>query len=204
MTAAESIFASYGYDAATVRKIAVEADVPVALVNYHFGSKEGLYRAIFEKRAPMVVDQRETGLKLANAEPDLDRRIDLVVRAVMLPMFGYRENERGQNFARLVTREMTDPQSEARGVFREMFDSIALKVLDAIAECFPDWTKTEVHWAYHTMLGAMSLIVLDNGRIERLSGGEVRPDDWEQAATHVTAIIAAGFKHRDRTQTRGG
>ncbi len=39
LMAAEGEFADHGFDGATVRQIALRADVPVALVNYHYGSK---------------------------------------------------------------------------------------------------------------------------------------------------------------------
>ncbi|MCI5077122.1 TetR/AcrR family transcriptional regulator [Oricola sp.] len=204
LSAAEPVFAQFGYDGATVRKIAELADTPVALVNYHFGSKLGLYRAVFERRAPTIVDQRIAGLQMARAEPDLERRVDLVVRALILPMYSLRGANPSADFGRIVTREMSDPQAEARGIFREMFDPIADMLIEAIGECFPDWTKAEVHWAYHTMLGAMTIVLVDNGRIARLSGGACSSDDWEEAARHVCSILAAGLKHRDRSLTRSG
>ena len=203
LAAAEPVFAEWGVDAATVRKISEAAGVPVALINYRFGSKEGLYRAIFETRAPTIMDQRIAGLRLARAEPDLDRRIDLVVKALIYPMFSLRGESPSADFGRIIVREMSDPQSEARGIFRDMFDPVADMLTAAIAECFPDWTVKEVHWAYHTMLGAMTILMTDNGRMARLSNGEVQSDNWEEAALHMCAILVAGLKHRDRSQTRG-
>jgi AcrR family transcriptional regulator len=204
MIAAETVFAQHGYDAATVRKIATEAGVPVALVSYHYGSKEGLYRAIFERRAPTIMDQRIAGLRIARAEPDLTRRIDLVVRALIVPMFSLRGDDPSTEFGRIMTRELSDPQAEARGIIAEIFDPIAHLLIDAISDCFPDWTKEEVHWAYHTMLGAMTYVMLDNGRIARLSGGSCDSNDWETAARYVCAFLSAGLKNLDRSLTGPG
>jgi AcrR family transcriptional regulator len=46
--AASRAFALNGYEGASVRTIVAEADVNQAAINYHFGSKEGLYRAVLE------------------------------------------------------------------------------------------------------------------------------------------------------------
>nr|MDA8135855.1 TetR/AcrR family transcriptional regulator [Desulfobacteraceae bacterium] len=45
---AGDIFGREGFKAATVRKIAEEANANIAAVNYHFRDKEGLYRAVLE------------------------------------------------------------------------------------------------------------------------------------------------------------
>ena len=63
---AERVFGAYGFDGASMRQVAEAADVPVALVSYHFGSKEGLYRAVFERRVPTVVEQRLVGPRDCN------------------------------------------------------------------------------------------------------------------------------------------
>ncbi|OOQ61470.1 TetR/AcrR family transcriptional regulator [Mucilaginibacter pedocola] len=47
---AEKIFAEFGYDGASTRAISGEAGVNMAMLNYYFGSKEGLFLAIFERR----------------------------------------------------------------------------------------------------------------------------------------------------------
>lgn len=45
LTAAKKLFAERGYDGATVKEIADQAGVNVALISYCFGGKEGLFRA---------------------------------------------------------------------------------------------------------------------------------------------------------------
>lgn len=201
LAAGEILFSRFGYDGTTARKIAELAEAPVALINYHYGSKEGLYRAIFERRAPAIYDQRVVGLQLARSEPDLDKRVELVVKALIVPMFGLRNDGNGGAFGRILARELSDASSEGRGIFREMFDPVAMMMIDAVRECFPDWTPAEVHWAYHTMLGAMMIVMIDDGRIARLSGGAADSTDIETAAAHIVAILTAGLKHRDRGQT---
>lgn len=49
--AAEKLFAERGFDGASVRDIAQEADVNVAMISYYFGSKEKLMEAVFEKKS---------------------------------------------------------------------------------------------------------------------------------------------------------
>src|SRR5262250_3087304 len=46
--AASRAFAVNGYEGASIRAIVAEADVNQAAINYHFGSKEGLYRAVLQ------------------------------------------------------------------------------------------------------------------------------------------------------------
>src|SRR6201997_5819184 len=70
--AASRAFARDGYEGASIRAIVAEADVNQAAINYHFGSKEGLYRAVLQAalRALMKDDEvpqnnlpRETALR---------------------------------------------------------------------------------------------------------------------------------------------
>ena len=47
LLAAEKLFAQRGYHAVSIRQIADEAGVPLALVGYYFGPKHDLFHAIF-------------------------------------------------------------------------------------------------------------------------------------------------------------
>ena len=47
---AEQVFAELGYDGASTRVISAQAGVNMAMLNYYFGSKEGLYLSVFERK----------------------------------------------------------------------------------------------------------------------------------------------------------
>jgi AcrR family transcriptional regulator len=47
---AEQLFATKGFDGTSVRDIAQEAGVNIAMISYYFGSKEKLLEAVFEHR----------------------------------------------------------------------------------------------------------------------------------------------------------
>lgn len=193
--AAEEVIAEQGYAATSLRRIAERAAVPVALISYHFGSKLDLYRAIFELRVPTIVGQRQTGLEIARMESDLDRRLELVVRALIVPMLSLRGSG---HFGAILAREVVDPANVERGIFAEMFDPVAEMLLGALTDCLPDWSRAEIHYAYNTMLGVMMFFMADTGRIKRLSDGAADADRTEEAAQHLVDILVAGLRHRRR------
>ena len=51
---AEKLFATNGFDGTSVRDIAQEANVNVAMISYYFGSKEKLMEAVFEQRTTNI------------------------------------------------------------------------------------------------------------------------------------------------------
>ena len=81
--AASRAFALNGYEGASVRTIVAEAQVNQAAINYHFGSKEGLYRAVLQTalRALMSEDAPQRPGKLSR-EAQLRR----FVRRQLRPM----------------------------------------------------------------------------------------------------------------------
>lgn len=195
LAAAEQLFADRGFDAASVRQIAIAAKVPLALVNYHFGSKEGLYREVFALRAPMIIDKRIAGLALADMETDPDRKLELIIKALLVPNLHMRAAEKSPAYARILAREVFDPKSNERGVIAEFFDPVAKRIIEALRTVLPDRSLEELHWGYQVMLGSMVYIMADIGRIERLSDGLCRPEDEKATAEHVVALLKAAIKH---------
>lgn len=195
LAAAEAAFADQGFDGASLRQIAIAAGVPVTLVSYYFNGKDALYRATFERRAPMIIDQRLAGLRLADMESDPDRKLELVVKSLILPMIHLRNTEKNSHYARLLARDISSPNEHSRAIIEEFFDPVANRMLEALAKAMPDKTIEEINWGYHVMLGAMVFIMADNGRIARLSGGRCDPDDETATATHMIALLHAALKH---------
>ena len=48
--AAEELFAQHGFAGTSLRQVTSRADVNIAAVNYHFGSKENLVNEVFRRR----------------------------------------------------------------------------------------------------------------------------------------------------------
>ena len=71
---AERLFAEHGVDAVSLRQIMKVAGVNISLINYHFGTKEGLLRAIFAKRIEPLNQKRLAMLEEAESSIRCSKR----------------------------------------------------------------------------------------------------------------------------------
>src|SRR5437868_10529650 len=67
--AAEKLFADKGFKGTSVRDIADEADINVAMISYYFGSKEQLMEAIFAVRIGSIQIRIENLIKDESLSP---------------------------------------------------------------------------------------------------------------------------------------
>ncbi|HTM64845.1 MAG TPA: TetR family transcriptional regulator [Flavipsychrobacter sp.] len=66
---AERLFATNGYEGTSVRDIAHEAGVNIAMISYYFGSKEKLLQSVFEMRVQFIQVQLESMLSNEQLSP---------------------------------------------------------------------------------------------------------------------------------------
>lgn len=191
---AEQIFAEMGFEGSSLRQIAVHADVPVALVSYHFKNKLGLYREVFKARDPNTGAQRMAGLALAEMEDDPDRRLEMILKAALMPMLSLRKIEGSANFGVLLAREATDPKSAERGIIQEAFDPTARATIAALKRALPDRSEAEIVWAFQMMIGTMLYIMADQGRSAHLSGGACDPEDVEGTMRFILPLLMRGMR----------
>ena len=74
---AEQLFAKKGYEATTVRDIAEEADINIAMISYYFGSKEKLLEAVFNHRMGNFTMRVESLLKNDSLLPI--QKVDILI-----------------------------------------------------------------------------------------------------------------------------
>jgi AcrR family transcriptional regulator len=202
LLAAERLFAQRGYHAVTIRQIADEAGVPLALVGYYHGQKHELFEAIFAHWHP-TIDERLASLQLAVAAGgrNLLRRI---VEAFVEPVLRLRASAEGESYALLVARELAYASPEADAVLRTRFDPMAHAFIDALQAALPGATRAQAAWGYQFALGAL-LHHLSDYRVERLSRGEARANAPEAAALLVEFIVGGllALAAATRTATAG-
>jgi len=190
LLAAEKLFAQSGYHPVTIRQIAVEADVPLALVGYYYGQKHELFEAIFDHWSP-TIEERLTGLQLAvdAGGPDLLRHIG---EAFVQPVLRMRASAEGEFYALLVARELSYASPEADRVLRKHFDPMAHAYIAALQSALPHLGIGGAAWAYQFALGAL-LHHMSDQRVQRLSHGANTPND---VASHpmLVRFIEGGIR----------
>ena len=186
LLAAEKLFAQHGYHAVSIRQIADEATVPLALVAYYYGQKHELFHAIFE-RWNRTIKERLSALSAVSHDPQDPGTLRRIIEAFTGPVLRLRASAGGEHYALLVARELYNAPEAADQVLRVYFDPLAHAFIDALQAALPHATRGEVAWCYQFGLGAL-LHHLRDIRIERLSLGESRPFDPAAAGLLVTFI----------------
>ena len=191
LLAAEKLFAQRGYHAVTIRQIAQEAEVPLALVGYYYGQKHELFHAIFA-HWNRTIEERLAALRQVGADAPDDGALHLIIEAFTGPVLRLRASAEGEYYALLVARELYHTLDETDRVLRAYFDPLAHAFIDALQQRLPHASRGQVAWCYQFALGAL-LHHLSDDRVGRLSKGECRPHD-PAAAPLLVAFIVGGIR----------
>lgn len=190
LLAAEKLFAQYGYHAVTIRDIAEEAGVPLALVGYYYGQKHELFHAIFEHWRSSI-EARLAALRAIDTAHPTAATLRQIIEAFTGPVIALRASAEGEYYALLVARELYHAREETDRVLRSLFDPLAHAFIDALQQALPHASRGQAAWVYQFALGAL-LHHLSDDRVERLSRGENRRGD-PAAAPLLVAFIVGGI-----------
>jgi TetR/AcrR family transcriptional regulator, regulator of cefoperazone and chloramphenicol sensitivity len=91
LEAAKALFAEHGFDGVTVRDICVAANASLALVNYHFGDKAGLYGEVVDEAIRLIRTFNDETMRAAagsSAEERLAHFVQAFVGRMLRPAGG--------------------------------------------------------------------------------------------------------------------
>ena len=195
LLAAEKLFAQRGYHAVSIRQIADEAGVPLALVGYYYGQKHELFHAIFAHWSG-TIDQRLAELAAVQALPHDGHKLQRIVEAFVGPVMQLRASAEGEYYAQLVSHGLSSQPEIADPVLKEFFDPLARAFIAALQETLrheaPTVTRGQVAWCYQFALGSLLHHIYDR-RVTRLSGGDAVAND-PAAATLLVNFITHGIR----------
>lgn len=132
LEAAGEIFAEGGFKTATIREICQRASANIAAVNYHFGDKEGLYRAVLDYAANCALEKYPIGGVSGNEGAGLSAktRLGLFIRTYLSRLL---DEGRPAWHGKLIAREMMEPTPALR-VLAEAFARPQYQKLRGIIE----------------------------------------------------------------------
>ncbi len=194
LDAAEKLFAEHGIEAVSLRSIISEAGVNLAAIHYHFGSRESLVEAVFERRVGPVNEERIVLLDELEARGG-PIEIEDVLRALFGPAIRLsQDTHRGQTFLRICGRFFAEPGDSMRPMFESLFREVIERFTGAFHRALPHLTLTEVFWRTHFAVGAMVHTMLDSRRLMQISGGLCDTGNTDEVIDRMVQFAAAGFK----------
>ena len=97
-----------------------------------------------------------------------------------------------RNYAKLGAQVANTPEWGA-SLMDEHFDPVVLRLIELLKKALPDCAEQDIFWGYHFVTGALMLTLARTGRIDKLSGGLCRSDDFDAVRQRMASFMAAGF-----------
>ncbi|MFD0849730.1 TetR/AcrR family transcriptional regulator [Sphingosinicella xenopeptidilytica] len=189
----ERLFAKKGYSGTSMREIAENASVNQGLITYYFGSKEGLFEAVFKRRGMELAEKRHKlldELLSRKARPSVQ---DLI-RAFIQPQFEFKKSgPAGLAFVRIQARLHHEPDELAFRLRREVYDSSAKRYIKALCDALPKVPSVDVHYRMMFIVGTYLYMLADVSRLDDLSDGQYNTDDNDEVLERMIQFLTAGL-----------
>ena len=154
---AERLFAQRGVEQTSTRDITAAAEVNVAAVNYHFGGREGLLRAVLDRTIEPLNARRFELLDLAVAEHGDPVPVEALLRAFVLPDLECLVALGAERFelARFIGRCYAQPSPEMEWVIRRQFSMLAERFYPMLQAAAPDVAPQELEFRMGLVVGVV-------------------------------------------------
>jgi AcrR family transcriptional regulator len=190
--AAEELFAQHGFGGTSLRQVTSRADVNIAAVNYHFGSKENLVNEVFRRRMDGMSEIRLA--RLAAAQAEQPGELEPILAAFVEPALALAQDRNGGGaFIRVIARAYAEKNDGLRKFLSEQYGHVLREFGKAIAGCLPGLGKEELYWRLDFLAGALTYAMADFGLIKRPAGVS-EAAHRARAAEALIRFAAAGLK----------
>ncbi|WP_027852530.1 TetR/AcrR family transcriptional regulator [Marinobacterium litorale] len=197
--AAEALFAEQGFAETTMRQITARAEVNLAAVNYHYGSKSGLIEAVARRfmdplcqRLESMLAERAMGE--GESQAALDELIEMLMRALLLV-----EDENPHAlalFMRLLDLAYTPDQGELRQFLIDGYGQRVAPYIELLQADSAPMSKDEFFWRLHFLLGALIFTLSNQSTLSSLRDGDAGAPDIERILHRMIPVLVAGFQAR--------
>src|SRR5271163_1303272 len=191
LTAAERLYADRGFADVTLRDIVAAADVNLAAVNYHFGSKDELIAELFVSRGLATNRERLNELKAAEALGGGRADIDAILRALIGPSLRgcLAPGSERSTAARFMIRASIESVPPIRRIKNREIDHLR-KFAAAMRRSLPDCSEVDLYWGLHFALAMAHQTIRDSERLIRWSEGKCDLGDVQGIIDRVVEVSA--------------
>lgn len=186
LDAAQILFAERGFSETSLRAITTKAEVNLAAVNYHFGSKKKLIQAVFARfLTPMTENLGEALDKTQGQHQNIGLQVDellvLIARVMIVESRG--DSKRLTMMMRLAGLAYTQGQGHLRKFLQIQYQEPFRRLMRITAQATPSLSPIERFWRFHFMLGSL---VFTMASIENLQA--IAASDFSENSSEMDII----------------
>jgi len=196
LEAAAHLFADKGFQAVSIREIALAAGVNSALVNYHFGSKQALFEEIIriytadhvaDRMARLAQEKRRLG------RLDLEDILDIYLSPLIEPE-GYTDSQ--GVLARLHAVMIAERMDVFDQIAARAFTSVNVMFLDELERCLPHLSRQTITWRLFAIIGAMLYFDVRPAPpgLRAISEGHCNPADRKEMRRNLMDFFIGGMR----------
>lgn len=194
LDAAEKLFADKGFNGTSLREITSQAEVNLAAVNYHFGSKKELIKAVMSRYMNELSPRLESALiTICNEEkqPTLVEVFSAFVEP-LLALNHFKENGTS-NFLQLLGRGYTDSQGFLRWFLTTRYPVVIDSFITAVHKAYPELSTEEMFWRLHFTMGTIVFTMSSSDALMDIAKNDFNKNiDIAGVIKQVIPYVAAG------------
>ena len=198
LDAAEYLFSQSGFTQTSMREITARAEVNLASVNYHFGSKKNLIQAVFKRYFDELMPQVKTCL---NALPPIEgvKGVEQLLYSLIPPMLNLNAiSEQGTaTFVKLLGRGYNETQGHLRKFLMHDYGDCIRALVDAIRRCLPELPEEELFWRLHFAMGSFVFSMASSQALTEIAESDFHKHvDIKEVIQHLVPFVAQGLAGR--------
>lgn len=196
--AAGEVFAAVGYREATIREICSRAGANIAAVNYHFGGKDGLYRAVLE-HAELHAGGRDTREALRTMPPA--EQLRAFIHEFLMQLL---DQDKPAWQARLMVRELTEPTPALEHVIQRSVRPRWELLVEIVSGLLGEGVdRRTIEFAAASVIGQCVVYKVCAPVIGRVMTQDLAdPETIAARARHITEFSLAGMRGLRGTESR--
>jgi len=194
LNSAEKLFADKGFNGTSLREITSQAEVNLAAVNYHFGSKKELIKAVMSRYMNELAPNLELALMNvygANKQPSLVDVFSAFVEP-LLALNTFQQNGTS-NFLQLLGRGYTDSQGFLRWFLTTRYPKLIDSFVATVHKAYPELSAEDMFWRLHFTMGTIVFTMSSSDALMDIAKSDFNNNvTIEGVIKQVIPFIAAG------------
>ena len=194
LDAAEKLFAERGFSETSLRLITSKAEVNLASVNYHFGSKKELIRAVLARYLNVFMPSAATEIKrlqTANEQASLND----IFSSLIKPLLELNKVRNGGTiiFLQLIGRGYIESQGHLRWFITTHYGEYLQTFVKAVSKSAPHIPAVEMFWRLHFTLGTIVFTMASADALNEIATADYgEHNNTEAIIRKVIPYMAAG------------